>query len=113
MSSWNEKPPDVPFPDWIEPQGHNAFVGCTVCQEVCPENRPFLTEIVEGPTSDEQTTRLLLAGTKKEDFPKEVQAILEEWRLRYLLDILPWNLGALVTKERNARAKGACTKPAG
>jgi len=113
LTFWNEKPPDVPFPDWIEPQGHNAFVGCTVCQEGYPENRPFLAEIVEGPTFDEETTRLLLAGTKKEDFPKEVQPILEEWRLTYLLDILPWNLGALVTKERNARAKGACTKPAG
>ncbi|MCX6096593.1 MAG: hypothetical protein NT125_07795 [Candidatus Bipolaricaulota bacterium] len=52
LAFWNEKPPDVPFPDWIEPQWHNAFVGCTVCQEGCPENRAFLDKIVEGPSLD-------------------------------------------------------------
>jgi len=112
LTFWNEKPPDVPFPAWVRPEWHNALVGCLLCQEVCPENRPFLAEIVEGPTFDEKTTRLLLAGTKKEDFPKEVQPVLEEWWLTYLLDILPRNLCALVVRERNARAKGACTKPA-
>jgi len=112
LSFWNEKPACVPFPTWIKPEWHNAIGGCLLCQQACPENRPFLAEIVEGPTFDEETTRLLLAGTKKEDFPKEVQPILEEWWLTYLLDILPRNLGALVTKERNARAKGACANPA-
>ncbi len=104
LSFWNEKPARVPFPEWIRPEWHNAIGGCLLCQQACPENQPFCDELVEGPTFDEETTRLFLAGTKREDFPKEVQAVLEDWWLTTLLDVLPRNLGVLAEKERNTRA---------
>ncbi len=103
LSFWNEKPSCVPFPPWIKPEWHNAIGGCLLCQQACPENHPFRHEIVEGPVFDEETTRLFLAGTKREDFQKEVQAVLEDWWLTTLLDVLPRNLGILAEKERNAR----------
>ncbi len=107
LTFWNEKPPDVPFPAWIKPEWHNALVGCLRCQEVCPENRPSIESIVEGPTFGEKTTRALLAGTLMEDLPSEVQETLEAWDLIDYLDVLPRNLAALVRK-----AQGAGSKPA-
>ena len=111
LSFWNEKPARVPFPAWIKPEWHNAIGGCLLCQQACPENHPFLDEIVEGPAFDEETTRLFLAGTKKEDFSEDLQTVLEEWWLTTLLDVLPRNLGVLAEKERTARASAKAATP--
>jgi epoxyqueuosine reductase len=113
LTFWNEKPPDVPFPAWVRPEWHNALVGCLLCQEACPENRPFLESIVEGPSFDEETTQAFLAGAAKKDLPVEVQQTLEEWDLVDFLDVLPRNLGALVTKATSVRAKNAHKKREG
>jgi epoxyqueuosine reductase len=113
LTFWNEKPPDVPFPAWVRPEWHNALVGCLLCQQACPENRPFLESIVEGPSFDEETTQAFLAGAAKKDLPVEVQQTLEEWDLVDFLDVLPRNLGALVTKATSVRAKNAHKKREG
>jgi epoxyqueuosine reductase len=113
LTFWNEKPPDVPFPGWVRPEWHNALVGCLLCQQACPENRPFLESIVEGPSFDEETTQAFLAGAAKKDLPVEVQQTLEEWDLVDFLDVLPRNLGALVTKATSVRAKNAHKKREG
>jgi epoxyqueuosine reductase len=105
ITFWNEKDPSIPFPDWIEPEWHNAFLGCLTCQRVCPENRPYLDLYFEGPTFDEPTTRKLLAGAKKEDFPEAVQSELAAWRLTDLIEYLPRNLGVLAKKELQRREK--------
>ena len=110
LTFWNEKPPDVPFPSWVRPEWHNALVGCLRCQEVCPENRTFIESIVEGPSFDEEATRAFLAGASKKDLPVEVQEMLDEWDLTDFLDVLPRNLGALVTKATSVRAKNAHNK---
>jgi epoxyqueuosine reductase len=99
ITFWNEKDPGVPFPDWIEPNWHNALFGCLRCQGVCPENRPHLDRFFEGPTFDEATTQLLLSGPKREDLSPELVAMLEPWRLTDLLGYLPRNLGVLAKKE--------------
>ena len=104
LTFWNEKPPDVPFPAWVRPEWHNALVGCLLCQQACPENRPFLESIVEGPSFDEETTQAFLAGVAKKDLPVEVQQTLEDWYLADFLDVLPRNLGALAAR---APARGA------
>ena len=108
ITFWNEKAGETPFPEWIEPQWHNALVGCLICQRACPENRPFLDSFFEGPSFDEATTRLLLAGAKKEELPDDVRPALEEWRLDVLAEILPRNLGALVKREELRRTRERC-----
>ncbi len=113
VTYWNEKSPEVPFPEWIEPGWHNALFGCLTCQRACPENQAYLDPVVEGPSFDEQTTRALLAGAKKEDFPDEVRSVLEEWRLADLLGYLPRNLGALVTRARGSEPKDHAPKETG
>jgi len=110
ITFWNEKSGEIPFPEWIEPQWHNALVGCLICQRACPENRPFLDSYFEGPSFDEATTRLLLAGAKKEDLSDDVRPALEEWRLADFLDYLSRNLGVLVKKEELRRTRGRCGK---
>lgn len=110
ITFWNEKSGETPFPEWIEPQWHNALVGCLICQRACPENRPFLDSYFEGPSFDEATTRLLLAGAKKEGLSDDVRPALEEWRLADLLDYLPRNLGVQVKKEELRRTRGRCGK---
>jgi len=110
LTFWNEKPPDVPFPAWIRPEWHNALVGCLRCQEVCPENRTFIESIVGGPRFDEEATRAFLAGAARTDLPVEVQEALDEWDLADFLDVLPRNLGALVTKATSVRAKNTYNK---
>ena len=110
LTFWNEKPPHVPFPTWIRPEWHNALVGCLLCQKVCPENRPFLDSIVEGPLFDERTTEAFLAGAVKETLPPEVQRALEDWDLSDALDTLPRNLGALLAKPAGKGKEGAGKK---
>lgn len=104
ITFWNEKTPDVAFPDWIRPEWHNALFGCMHCQHVCPENRAYLDRVLEGPTFDEAATRRLLAGAKKDDLPPELALVLGEWRLTDLLEYLPRNLGALARRETLRRA---------
>jgi epoxyqueuosine reductase len=105
ITFWNEKGPEVPFPDWIEPDWHNALFGCMYCQRVCLENQPHLDRCFEGPVFDDATTRLLLSGPKKEDLPSELVPVLEEWRLTDLLGHLPRNLGVLVKREMLRRER--------
>ena len=110
LTFWNEKPPHVPFPAWIRPEWHNALIGCLLCQKACPENRPFLDSIVEGPSFDEKTTEAFLAGAVKEDLPPEVQRTLEDWDLADALEILPRNLGALLARPAGKGEKGVNEK---
>jgi epoxyqueuosine reductase len=105
ITFWNEKSHEVQFPDWIEPEWHNALFGCLHCQRVCPENRVHVDRVLEGPTFDEPTTRWLLSEVKKVDRPEAVRPDLEAWRLIDLLDYLPRNLGALVKREALRREK--------
>jgi epoxyqueuosine reductase len=106
ITFWNEQSADVPFPDWIDPDWHNALFGCLHCQRACPENRSYLANVLEGPAFDEVTTQRLLAGAKREELPEEISSVLAEWRLDVLLEYLPRNLGVLVEKEKRRRAVG-------
>jgi epoxyqueuosine reductase len=104
LTYWNEKPPDVPFPDWVRPEWHTALVGCMRCQEVCPENGPFAGSSIEGPSFDEEATRTLLSGTREAELTPELRRTLAEWDLLAMLEVFPRNLGALFTKGRRRTA---------
>ena len=103
ITFWNEQEADVPFPDWIDPEWHNALFGCLHCKHACPENARYLGNILEGPSFDEDETRLLLAGGRVENLPEGLRSTLAEWRLDVLFEYLPRNLGVLVEKEQRRR----------
>lgn len=94
----NEKPSEVPFPDWMNESWHNCLVGCMICQKVCPENNHYSMMIEEGPEFSSDETALLLAGTPQDQMPADLRKKLEEWDLLELLDVIPRNLGALLEK---------------
>jgi epoxyqueuosine reductase len=94
----NEKPPEVPFPDWVEPSWHNCLVGCLHCQRVCPANKEVRDWIEGDEVFSEEETTLLLDGIAQEHLPPETVVKLERLDLIDLLDVLPRNLSALLPK---------------
>ncbi len=94
----NEQPGEVPFPQWMDPSWHNCLVGCMLCQMVCPENKPYLKQVEEGPTFSEEETMLILSGAKKDQLPLGLAGKLEECDLLGMLDVLPRNLNALLKR---------------
>jgi epoxyqueuosine reductase len=95
----NEKPQDVPFPQWVDPSWHNCLVGCLECQRVCPENGEVKDWIVENEVFSEEETALLLDGVSIEKLPAPTAAQLERLDLIELLEFLPRNLNALLNKQ--------------
>jgi len=92
----NEKPPDVPFPDWVDPAWHNCLVGCMRCQRACPENREVRDWVVGDEVFSEEETQLLLDGVTPEHLPPQTVAKLERLDLIELLELFPRNLTALL-----------------
>ncbi|MGE5341340.1 MAG: 4Fe-4S double cluster binding domain-containing protein [Candidatus Omnitrophota bacterium] len=71
ISLYNELPD--PIPSWIDPNVHNALVGCLKCQIGCPANEEVKNNIEKLAELTEPETRLLLEGTPD---PKRRQSIL-------------------------------------
>jgi len=94
----NEHPGEVPFPEWLDPSWHNCLVGCMLCQKVCPENKPYLKQVEEGPTFSAKETAHILSGIKKDQLPAALTQKLEGSDLLGMLDILPRNLKALLKR---------------
>jgi epoxyqueuosine reductase len=95
----NEKPIDVPFPEWVDPSWHNCLVGCLRCQRVCPENKEVRDWIEGDEVFSEDETALLLAGTPLDQLPQRTVSKLARVDLVELLDVLPRNLGVLLHGE--------------
>lgn len=94
----NEKPKDIPFPEWINPSWHNCLVGCLRCQRVCPENRDFLEWVVGGEEFSQEETALLLEGVPRDQLPTATVKKLEWLDLMEYFDCLPRNLGVMLEK---------------
>jgi epoxyqueuosine reductase len=94
----NEKPSDVPFPEWLAPSWHNCLVGCLRCQSICPENRDFLAWVEEGPEFSAKETELLVEGVPLDQLPIATIEKLEQSDLADLLDVLPRNLKVILER---------------
>jgi epoxyqueuosine reductase len=89
--------PDVPH--WVQrqPGWPNAFVGCMCCQRVCPANKPYLKNIIAGPSFSGEETNLILNKTPWEHLSPETRKKLED--VRGIYPRLACNLGALIEKQ--------------
>lgn len=96
ITYWNEKPPAVAFPAWLDPAWHNCLVGCMHCQLACPENRAAGLAEEQGAEFSEEETALLLAGTPAAELPPALAGKLAAWDHLYEPDLLPRNLGVLL-----------------
>jgi epoxyqueuosine reductase len=88
----NEKPGDVPFPEWIHPSWHNCLVGCLDCQTICPQNRDVLQWIDEGAEFSQEETALFLEGVSLDQLPAATVKKLQHFDMVEYLDLFPRNL---------------------
>ena len=94
----NEQPPEVPFPDWINPTWHNCLVGCLHCQEVCPVNKNIKNWTERGPEFNKEETKLILDGVSIDDIHRETKEKIEKYDLVNYFEVLPRNLAPFFTK---------------
>ncbi len=94
LTNLNERDSSVPFPNWVDPQAHNALIGCMRCQRVCPYNRMALDFTSARGELSEEETALLLSGQRE----GEAAAALNEKLKGMGLDpaIFPRNLEVLL-----------------
>ncbi len=88
----NENPPEVPFPDWIDPSWHNCLVGCLHCQKVCPANKKVKNWTEKGPEFSEEETKQILEGMDFDDLFPETKKKIENFDLVNYFEVLPRNL---------------------
>jgi epoxyqueuosine reductase len=94
----NEKPGDIPFPDWIKQEWHNCVIGCMKCQAACPQNRPYLKQVGEKAEFTEEETGLLLKGASSEEIPVDTMRKMKLLSLTDYLSMMPRNLSVLLNK---------------
>ena len=95
----NEHPPEISFPDWIDPTWHNCLVGCLHCQKVCPANKKVINWIEPGPEFSEEETKLLLNEMNIDDLPTTTKEKIEKYDLVNYYELLPRNLGVFLKKQ--------------
>lgn len=88
----NEHPGDIPFPEWIDPKGHNCLVGCLHCQKVCPANKKVINWIEPGPEFTEEETIMILNGKNYDDLPIKTREKIEGFDLVKYYEVLARNL---------------------
>lgn len=85
------------FPDWLNRRAHNALIGCMRCQDVCPANSEVLGWREHGASFSAEETQTILAGVSSiKENPKLCEK-LESLDLWAIVDLLPRNLGALLS----------------
>ena len=89
------------FPDWIESTFHNSIVGCMLCQRVCPQNKEYLSNIVDTVSFDENETKDLLAKKEAKDLEEALKLKLEMANLNVHYNYLARNLKALLGSDRD------------
>jgi len=94
----NEMKPDFPYWVQLQPDWHNALIGCMRCQFVCPVDKPYLRKIAAGPSFSEEETGLILNKTPLENLSQETRQKLKISDGVYPL--LARNLSALIEKQR-------------
>jgi len=98
LGSLQERDPDFPYWVQLQPDWHNALIGCMRCQFVCPANKPHLSNIVAGPSFSEEETGLILNKTPLENLSPATRQKLKISDGIYPL--LAPNLSALIEKQK-------------
>jgi epoxyqueuosine reductase len=96
LTFMNEAGPEREFPSWLPLSVHNAVVGCTVCQEVCPKNREHLEDAIDLTEFTEEETGLLLKNLKEEELPDSLREKLADIEMLGYLGALSRNLRVLL-----------------
>ena len=104
LGTLNEREPDFPYWAQLQPDWINAFIGCMSCQSICPANKSFVSNILDGDAFSEEETYEILNKTPIVDLSEETRRKIEKFGIgKYLL--LASNLSALIEKQILAKQK--------
>ncbi len=95
----NEQPGDVAFPDWLDPSWHNCLVGCSQCQNFCPENKKFRKWVDKVGEFTEQETARIMERIPLDQLPAPTMKKLARSDLSDYANLLPRNLSVLVNQQ--------------
>ncbi len=89
---FNERPAELPFPDWIASAKHTSLIGCMTCQKVCPENEAVLDQFGIEVKFSEAETALLRQGVAADQIPPETAQKLDQIDMLSDIALIPRNL---------------------
>ncbi|MHA2399474.1 MAG: 4Fe-4S double cluster binding domain-containing protein [Promethearchaeota archaeon] len=92
----NEQPPEIPFPEWIDPSWHNCLIGCLICQKVCPADKKFLKWVEKGPEFTSEETYLLLTSVELDNLPLKTKEKIKSIGLDEYYEYISRNLGVFL-----------------
>jgi epoxyqueuosine reductase len=95
LCHWNEET-EADFPDWIDPNWHNALIGCMRCQDACPLDAPFTRSAPRGPSFDAEETEAILGAGEGGEIPDWLEPKLSSCGLWRHKKVLGRNLRALL-----------------
>jgi len=104
LDALNEREPDFPYWVQLQPDWLNAFIGCMSCQFICPANKPFLSNILEGDSFSEEETYKILNRTPLGDLSAKTIRKLEKFGIG-IYPLLASNLSALIEKQTVAKQR--------
>ena len=90
----NERAADYPYPSWLNAAATDTLIGCMLCQQFCPVDRPYRDWFADDVEFSEIETGWLLGGALLEQLPVSTRARLVSLGLDSLIDVLPRNLRA-------------------
>jgi len=99
LSLYNEVPGE--FPTWIEPDAHNALMGCVRCQLTCPANSEVSKKTQQLGSVSEQETKKILDSYSDDEL---IHSLYEKLRMftpetaYYFFPVISRNLRALLLK---------------
>ena len=104
LGSLNQNEPNIPYWAQLQPDWVNAFIGCMSCQSICPANKSFVNNILNGDSFSEEETCGILDRTPLVDLPKETRRKLEKFGIG-TYPLLASNLRAVIEKQTVAKPR--------
>jgi len=90
-----------PFPEWIDPKSHNSIIGCMRCQNICPENKNYISVVSNKEKFSKTETSFILQGIPFEELPEKLQLKISNLSLLRYYKHLPRNIEILVENKLN------------
>ena len=96
LSYFNESPRD--FPKWLPKSVHHCIYDCLMCQNICPENKNYIDNVIGPIEFDEIETDLLLSGKSIKEFPNAMKKKVRFLGMHEWIEAIPRNIKILLEK---------------
>jgi epoxyqueuosine reductase len=94
ITRYNEQPGD--FPEWIHENYHNSLVGCSKCQEICPQNYKKAREIVISISN--KVINQIMDCNSYDELSRDTKELLTELSIEKYFQVLKRNIKVLIEK---------------